>query len=367
MAGRAEWGRTGGEAAADAAFAGAVLLVVLFAAVFLRLFGAVGSMFLLSALVAYALVPIVDRIADGVPRMVAVLGLALGGVGLIVLLAVVLAPRVAEEFSGTGSTVQRLPDQLASGWERFAPKLPQPLVRVIEQVAGTISSALRGDGPDLGRVAIWLHAAGAGLVSFASALLFVPVFVLVMLRGYHRVVAGLARLVPPRWAARVEQRAGELDVAVSGFVRGQLLVAAIIAVLYAVGFSIIGLPLAIPVGLLAGFGELVPYLGGAIALTLGVLLAIAGGDPADALWVAGLFAAVQALEGAVLSPWIVGTTARLGPATIILALAAGGHWFGLTGLLLAVPVAAGSKVALVAAADAYRGSRFFQRPLRRLM
>jgi predicted PurR-regulated permease PerM len=73
------------------------------------------------------------------------------------------------------------------------------------------------------------------------------------------------------------------------------------------------------------------------------------------------FVALQALEGAVISPWIVGSRARLGAGTVIVALAIGGQLFGILGLLLAVPAAAILKVALAAALDGYRQTVFYAR------
>jgi predicted PurR-regulated permease PerM len=94
---------------------------------------------------------------------------------------------------------------------------------------------------------------------------------------------------------------------------------------------------------------------------LGSLMALAGGQPMDVLWVVATFVALQALEGTVISPWIVGSRARLGAGTVIVALAIGGQLFGILGLLLAVPVAAMLKVALAAALDGYRQTAFYAR------
>jgi predicted PurR-regulated permease PerM len=168
-------------------------------------------------------------------------------------------------------------------------------------------------------------------------------------------------LIPPRWRARFRQRGGQLNTVLGGFIRGQLLVALVLGVLYATAFSIIGIPLAVFVGLIAGLGELVPYLGGAIALLLGSLMALAGGQLIDILWVVITFVVLQALEGTVISPWIVGSRARLGAGTVIVALAVGGQLFGILGLLLAVPVAAMLKVALASALDGYRQTAFYTR------
>ena len=133
--------------------------------------------------------------------------------------------------------------------------------------------------PAAGALTRYATTAATGVTAVAGALVLIPVFVFLMLRGYHRFVGGFTALIPPRWRPRFEQRTGEVDQVLSGFIRGQLTVAFILVILYSTAFSIIGIPLAILVGILAGFGELIPYIGNAIALTLGSLLALAGGQP----------------------------------------------------------------------------------------
>ena len=210
----------------------------------------------------------------------------------------------------------------------------------------------------------WASSAASGVTAVASGLLFVPLFVFVMLRRYHAFVEWLSHLVPPRWRPRFFARAHQADEMLSGFVRGQLLVALLLAVIYGTAFSLVGIPLGLVIGILAGLGELVPFLGSIVALVFGSLMAIAGGQPTDALWVAGIYLVVQAIQGAVLSPWIIGGGAHLRPVALVVALAVGGELFGFLGLLLAVPVAGLLKVAAQAAAAAYRDSDFFRRSAR---
>ena len=107
--------------------------------------------------------------------------------------------------------------------------------------------------------------------------------------------------------------------------RGQLLVAACLGVLYAVGFSAIGIDLAIGVGLLAGAMAVIPYLGSIVALgTATVLCVLKFGFDGHLLAVVGWYAVVQNLEGFVLTPRIVGSSVGLHPAAVIVALLIGG-------------------------------------------
>jgi predicted PurR-regulated permease PerM len=166
--------------------------------------------------------------------------------------------------------------------------------------------------------------------------------------------------VPPRHRDYVFDKARTVDRLVSGFLRGQLLVAASLGALYAIGFAIIGIDLALGVGIVAGVLALVPYLGNAVALSTATVLCILkfGFD-----WhlgaVLGWYAVCQSLEGFVLTPRIVGQSVGLHPAVVIVALLIGGDLFGFLGLLIAVPGAAVVKVFVDELGDAYRRSSLF--------
>jgi len=166
--------------------------------------------------------------------------------------------------------------------------------------------------------------------------------------------------VPPRHRDEVVEKATTIDRLVSGFLRGQLTVALCLGVLYAVGFSLIGIDLAVGVGLLAGVMALVPYLGNVVALcTAGLLCALEFGVDFHLLLVVGWFAVVQNLEGFVLTPRIVGHSVGLHPAFVIVALLIGADLFGFVGLLIAVPLAAVVKVFVGDALSAWRRSSLF--------
>src|SRR5262249_26273999 len=105
-----------------------------------------------------------------------------------------------------------------------------------------------------------------GTVSSLVGLLVIPILAYYLLVEFDDIVARMALWVPPRQREYVVAKARTVDHLISGFLRGQLLVAMLLGILYAVGFSLIGVDLAIGVGLLAGVLALVPYLGSATAL-----------------------------------------------------------------------------------------------------
>jgi predicted PurR-regulated permease PerM len=137
----------------------------------------------------------------------------------------------------------------------------------------------------------------------------------------------------------------EIDGYVSSFVRGQFLVCTVLFALYALGLWIVGVDLWLLLAVITGFGNLVPYVGFLSGIVISSLMALVTfGDMLHVVYVWLVFAIVQALEGTIVTPRILGGSVGLSPLVIILALFAGGQLAGLLGIFLAVPAAAAFRV-----------------------
>ena len=163
----------------------------------------------------------------------------------------------------------------------------------------------------------------------------------------------LGSLVPASRKEKIFHLAGEMDAAVAGFVRGRILIAAGMGVMFAGGWWINGVPYALTLGLLAGILSIVPYLGlvviiPAIALLAANQLTIPEADRMAWYWIVGgpplVFTIVQSIEGYLLTPVFAGRATNLGPVSIFVAVLAGASVAGLYGMLLAIPVAACAKI-----------------------
>jgi len=140
----------------------------------------------------------------------------------------------------------------------------------------------------------------------------------------------------------------EINGYVSGFARGQILVASILTVLYLIGFgAILSLKLWFLLAIISGFGNVIPYFGTILAIVLGCFLALLTyGDLTHVLYVLLVIGFIQLLEGFFITPKIVGSSVGMTPLMVILALFVGGQLFGLLGLFLAIPGAAIFRVLL---------------------
>jgi predicted PurR-regulated permease PerM len=172
--------------------------------------------------------------------------------------------------------------------------------------------------------------------------------------------AGLRELIPLRWRATVTSYAEEIDQILSHFLRGQLTVMGILAVLYGGAYALLGVRLAVPIGIAAGILNFIPYLGGAFALAAGVLMSLLDGwHLGQLVGVVLAYTVVQALEGFVITPRIVGKTVGLAEIWVLVALFVGGEIFGFLGVLLAVPAAAVAKIFVAHAVQYYRTTELY--------
>jgi len=167
-------------------------------------------------------------------------------------------------------------------------------------------------------------------------------------------------LVPPRLRPVVSEVAHEIDEVLGQFVRGQLLVMLILAVLYSVAYSLIGVRLAVPIGIVAGLLSFIPYAGGATALGLALLMCLMVGTSWPQIaGVVAAYAVIQALEGFVITPRIMEEKVGLSAVWVLLALLVFGELFGFFGVLIAVPAAAVTKIFVLRALAHYRKSQLF--------
>jgi predicted PurR-regulated permease PerM len=190
-------------------------------------------------------------------------------------------------------------------------------------------------------VAEGLLTQGIGILNAILNLTLLPVFVYYLIKEWDRLVGAVDDLVPQAFRPRVRRVAVEVDRRLSAFVRGQLTVSLIMAFLYSIGLLLVGIDLAVPVGVMSGALFVVPYLGTAVGIVLGLVLALMEfGFGIELVWVIVVFAVVQLIEGYLLTPRIVGDSVGLHPLVVMVALIVGGSLLGIWGMLLAIPITA---------------------------
>jgi len=324
----------------------AVVLVVLTGWLF-YLLAPVLTPFLIAAVLAYMFNPLVVRLEQWrVPRVLAVVIVFFLVLSLLVGLIAVLVPMIERQVTGF---VARLPGYLEWAQTQLVPILKkwQTLIPALEpeNLKQAFLDHWQQAGNWVSRAAANLTRSGLGLFSWLVNLVLVPIVMFYMLLDWNHMVQSIRGLFPPAFRGRVTQLARETDEVLGSFLRGQLSVMASLGTIYSLGLWMVGLNLALPIGLAAGLVSFVPYLGfitGLIAAGTAAWLQFQ--DPMMIVWVAAVFLAGQVLDALFLTPRLVGGRIGIHPVMVIFAIMAGGKLFGFFGVLLALPVAAVLKV-----------------------
>lgn len=316
---------------------------------------------------AYLLNPLVSRLERlGLPRLLSVF--VVFGLSLIALLGsmALLVLALKAEFA----TVQlNIPDYAKRLYELVPAELKQQLqIDTPERLANQLnqlSLQFRGMALDLAKpVLAWLQKALSSTVELLLNLLgylIIPIYLFYLLADMPLLVAWLKELPPLRFREQLRLLFHEFDTVLAGFVRGQLLVCAILAVLYSLGLWLIGIDLALVIGTLSGAAFIIPYVGTILGIVLSMVMALLKfHDLLHPLLCLGWFCLVQALEGTVITPKVVGDTVGLHPLIAIVALLIGGQLWGIGGMLLAIPLAAVLKVLAGRLLEYYHSSAFYQ-------
>lgn len=184
------------------------------------------------------------------------------------------------------------------------------------------------------------------VTALAAVAFIVPVLAAYFQLDALRYERALLAVLPPREHDTARRALREISKAVGRFVRGQLLVSAIVALLIYFVLLATGVPYPGVIACVTGVLDLVPYLGGIAAFVPSLLFALAYGGAGHAAVVGIFIAAVFQFEAQVLSPQIVGTSTGLAPSVVVMVLLAGGALFGVLGLYIAVPVGAAAAAVL---------------------
>lgn len=303
--------------------------------------------FLVSGLLAYLGNPAVSRLVRWhVPRPLAVVLVFLLFVLVVLVLLFFLIPALRTQIVVFTAKVPTYLDWLQL---TALPQLQAQLGIDLGIDMASMRQTLIDHWRDVGQWArsffIYITQSGLSVIGWIVSLLLIPVVTFYLLLDWDKLLDRMLALLPSRRQPRVAHLARETDEILGSFLRGQLLVMAALATIYSVGLTMVGLELALPIGVLTGLMSFVPYLGFISGLLSAMIAAyLQFHDWTSLIWVGGVFLIGQVLESLWLTPRLVGNRIGLHPVAVIFSVMAGGQLFGFTGVLLALPSAAVLKV-----------------------
>jgi predicted PurR-regulated permease PerM len=310
--------------------------------------------------IAYLLNPVVAWLGErGLSRAPATGLVLVGFLAVIVSAIATAAPAIADQVSDFARDLPAFVGNL-SDWalQRFGIEIPRDWKQYLE------SDEARTAIDDASGPLRHLAAAALGglfsLLAVLAEMLLVPVFAFYFLADWPNLWRRLDHMVPPRRRETLRELMRQIDGVVSNWVRGQAIVTSILAVLYAIGFTIAGMPLSVPIGLLVGALTVIPFVGTIVGAGIAALVTLGAGAGFSTLaMVGGVILVLHLLEAGVLTPKIVGHRVGLGEASALLAVVAGGKLLGFVGVVLAVPIAATIAVLVRHAIRYYETTTFF--------
>jgi predicted PurR-regulated permease PerM len=336
-----------------------IVVGVFLLVVFVRQLSGVLLTFLMAAVLAYALNPLVRRLEQlRVPRVLAVVGifvvLMLAVVAALLVLIIPALAQVQNLIQNPGAIVERFDGLVA--WAR---ELPYVGERVAELDQEAIMGFVQSNAPSAGQV---LQGAtgfiGGVFGAFGTALNLVLMLIIsiYLLLDREKITRAVLGAIPHTTRDQAVELFYAVERTLIRYLRGQLTLCAMMGIIgWAIAFFVIG-EYSLVVGLWVGLTEIIPVIGAFLGAVPAVLIALFVGGFSEALIVAGLFLVAQQIEGNILVPKIMGGSVGVHPLWVLFATLAGTALYGIVGAIFAVPV-----VAIVAATLRYlRGTLVFE-------
>jgi predicted PurR-regulated permease PerM len=321
----------------------AIVGVVISAFVFLILpFRVIFAPLALALVVVYLLNPLVAMLERrGMRRGFAVAIVFLAFVGVVSGAMALLIPVITRQIGGFINHLPSYVQDATDAINRFAARrhLKWRLHVTTEQIQAYVFKNKETIIGVLGGV----RSFAASLIHILITLVIGVILSVYILLDLPKIQRGIRSALPENRRDEITGLAEKIGGALGGFFRGQLLVALFVGLASALGLTLVKIPFAAVVGLIAGVFNLVPLIGPFIGAIPAVILGLLSGEPIRALWGALVLLLVQQIDNHIISPNVMGRTVKLHPITVMLALLAAGSMFGIFGMLLVIPAIAATK------------------------
>ncbi len=316
------------------------LVVLAIAFYFFHTIASLVKILIIAALLAYILDPAASRLeARGLNRVVSTLIVFGGIIAILISFVFLILPVVSAES-------QAIQEGIASGkakmlFLQLEQTLQQRLAFLgIEEIklSEKIQSVLSSFGNQL--FSYLLNA-----VSLITNLVIIPFIMFFLLKDGREIKKNIIRLVPNRYFEFSLNMLYKMDLQLGNYLRGQLMDALIIGLLSIIALWILGINYFMVIGAFAGLANLIPYVGPIAGAIPAIIVSIMQfGDLSMVLWIAVAFTIVQLVDNVLVQPLVVAKTVNLHPLIVLLVVIIGGQFFGVLGMLLAVPATGVLKV-----------------------
>ncbi|WP_195839069.1 AI-2E family transporter [Anaerosalibacter bizertensis] len=305
------------------------------------------NILVLSSILAYLLNPIVDFFKKkNIPDLWSVIFVYIIIFLIIFIFSFVLIPKIIREFRNIGSI---LPDYLNKIYEyidRVQNKYYSNFKNLPPQFDG-IRDIFEENINNLESIIIkWIKKfvdITTNAFSKIFTLILVPIISFYFLKDKEFFKKKIYLTIPKAYRGEIVKLFKEMDKSISQFIRGRIIVGIFVGITTTIALFILNIDFAFSIGMLAGIADIIPYFGPVIGIIPAVFFALLEG-PLKALWVIITFTTIQQIENNIITPKVVGESVGIHPVTVIISLILGGGFFGILGMILAIPVVAVVKI-----------------------
>lgn len=303
--------------------------------------------FILAFVLAYLFEPLMDVLARyRVSRTLSALLITLVGVGSIGLVLGLTVPVIIAQVGGLVGQAQNAREELASLIDnlaslQFLESLGFDTTTLRESISNVVPDVLSNVGQTAGEVVGSLLSSIPALLSTATTIILVPFLSFFFLQEFPSIKQTVKRLIPPSQRNKVQETSVLVGGVVQSYLRGTLINSIILTVIYSVCLYFIGVKYPLLLGFISGIASFVPYVGLIVSVAVTLVVTLFGDLIGQRIFfVAIMYVAVKIFEDFFLVPNIIGKQVGLNPIVLILSITLFGHFFGLLGIIVAVPISA---------------------------
>ncbi len=296
----------------------------------------------------YVIFPLVRRLNTRLPLVWSVTVVYVAIAGIVAFAIAVIVPALVNDaqqlIKATPSIVHSAQAFLTDSHNPIIRRLPAPVRAYLAQVPAQLATLGQAYAGEAASRALSLVLSVAGLL---ATVIVIPVLSAYLIFEAPELIRAFLRALPPRTQPEALALMRDLDKVLGGFIRGQLTVGATIGVCITIALLILHVKYAVLIGVTAGLLDVIPYVGALAGFVPSVTLAFFNDGWQHALLVAVVFAGIFQAEGQFIAPRIVSNSVDLSPLTVIIAISIGGELLGISGMFIAVPIAAALRVILL--------------------
>lgn len=312
---------------------------------------------ILAAVQYYLMNPLVDMLERKykVPRTATIIVLFLFVVGILIWAAVTLIPMLQSQIQGiidNWPEYWRATEKAVNNWlsDPQMENVRNSLQEYSDQIQNTI---LKSANSAVSETVTHLSTAVNVITVVFMTVLTAPIVLFYMLKDGRQMKGKLAYFFPIKYRAQISDILSDINGSIASYVRGQLIVAFWVGVMFAIGYSVVGLNYGLTLGIIAAILNLIPYFGTFVAVIPAFIIALFD-STGMLIKVIIVFAIEQTVESKVVSPLVLGNKMNMHPITTILVLVGASAVWGLWGVIFAIPIYAIFKIAFQRIFDIYR-------------